>query len=332
MQDITNILEKYYNIKPLKIEKIRKVYKISSSEGDYCLKEYKNKEHESLHFQMEVLHHLQGNNFQSTYTIIPTIEKKLLISHNNHTYFLADWINGEAFNFSNLNQLKKAAQALANLHNYSLKLNVNKEVRVRSSFHKPPQFLHVKIGPYYNSMILERLLYLQRKYSYHELLTAIQLFEEAISFFPYQKYKKLWNSEQKEQAFVHGDYNYSNIILSPNNNAFLIDFDNVNFNIRITDLIFLIQLHMGTDGRYISDILRSYHQIRPLSQLEFDIIKSQLLVPAKAYWKMNIQEKVQQELTPSFIKSYISPFLKRDLFAKVKNLSFEKVFITEKEN
>lgn len=154
------------------------------------------------------------------------------------------------------------------------------------------------------------------------LKIALERMEYAERLFPIDSYKELVKTERKENTFIHGDYNYSNLVFSPEGKVYLLDFDGSHYCVRIIDLLFLCHLHMGKNAEMLLEILKSYHQVRPLSLIEFEVVKSLLFVPGKIYRDINIRTHLNIPIHRDWLIRNLTGYSSTESFDTIKRLSY----------
>lgn len=324
--NISKMLLKKYGLRttlqPLEItvRRNRKVYKVQTKDRNYALKEYNRSI--DINYHVSLLDRLDKNGFHQSPKVITTLDGSSSVESDGTTYVLSEWIDGIEPSFSNIIHLKAASALLASFHRAARFPNQEVIKAAPNSFLDTPTFREIKVGQNKMSTISEKLNEWVKQFGSDPLRIALERMEYAEFNFPIDSYIELFTSEKKENSFNHGDYNSTNLILTPKNKLYVIDFDGSSFSVRINDLLFLCHLHMGDNAKMLLDILKSYHQVRPLSLKEFDIVKSILFVPGNIYWIMHINTYLHNPIDSDWITQHLSRYSGKDYFEKIKKLSY----------
>ena len=326
--EIDDILVKIYGLHPISIikhsHKKGNIFIVTTDNKTYILKVYSRPVNHD--FQIAILNQLTKNGFTQFPRVIFTKNGQSSVEMGSLRYVLYEWIDGTIPSFHRIRQLKMAASFLASFHAVAEGLDedvINKSTR--NDFLYPATFGEVRVGPFRNKVILNRLNEWVNHFGTDPLRIALERMEYAENMFSTDNYKELLQTEKEKNTFIHGDYNYSNLIYSPKGKVYLIDFDASSVYMRICDLLFLCHLHMGKEAEYLIDILKSYHQIRPLSRLEFEIIKAELFVPGKIYWEMHINTHSNHPINEEWINNRLAIYALKERFDKIRTLSFKDI-------
>lgn len=320
--DISKLLIKKYGLRPLLITKIRNrnVYKVHTTDKIYAFKVYDWPA--AINFHITLLHQLDKNGFRQFPKVITTLDGSGSVEMGDMSYVLSEWIEGVQPSFSNIEHLKIASAFLALFHRAAKAPEQEVMKNVPNAFLYPTTFHDMQVGPYRIGVVKNRLNEWVKQFGTDPLRIALERMEYAEYFFPIDSYKELVTSERKENTFIHGDYNYSNLIFSPEGKVYLIDFDGSHYCVRISDLLSLCHLHMGENAEMLLDILKSYHRVRPLTLTEFEIVKNQLFVPGKIYWKMHLNSFYNNPIDKDWIIQNLARFSSKESFDTIKRLSY----------
>ena len=322
--EIIDILKLKYGLNPVSIKHHRNVYKVQTLENTYALKVYDWPVHHNFHYELQ--QQLINNGFNYFPQVTTTLDGLNSAIDSNLIYILSEWIEGAKPSFSNIDQLKNASAFLGSFHLAALVPDQSIISKGPNDFLLPASFYDVRVGQYRNRVIYEKLKEWVQQFGTDPLRIALERMEYAEYIFSLNSYKELMVAEEEKNTFVHGDYNSSNLILSPKGQMYVIDFDDSSSYLRVSDLIFLCHLYMGKEGEWLLDILKSYHHVRPLSELEFEFIKSQLFVPGKIYWEMHIKSFLDQQVSKEWIYQNLSAYCVNTVYKKIKMLSYSHLF------
>lgn len=322
--EIIDILKLKYGLNPVFIKHHRNVYKVQTVEKTYSLKVYDWPVHHNFHYELH--RQLKNNGFNYFPQVIPTLDGSNSAIDSNLIYILSEWIEGVKPSFSNKDHLKNASAFLGSFHLAALISDQGILSKGPNDFLLPYSFFDVRVGQYRNGVIYEKLIEWVQQFGTDPLRIAQERMEYAAYIFPLDIYKELVETEEEKNTFIHGDYNNSNVILSTKGQMYVIDFDDSSSYLRVSDLIFLCHLYMGKEGEWLLDILKSYHRVRPLSELEFEFIKSQLFVPGKIYWEMHTKSFLDQQVSKEWIYQNLSMYCVNTVYQKIKMLSYSDLF------
>ena len=324
--NIRRILKNKYglrtNLNPLVVAKRRNrcLYKVQTTDKSYALKIYERPV--AIDYQLACFDQLEKNGFHQVPQVISTVDGEGSVEKGDTTFVLSEWIEGAQPSFSNVKTLKKVSAFLASFHQAAKTPEQAVIQNTRNLFTKCTTFHDIKVGQNKMGAISSKLDEWVQQFGTDPLKIARERMEYVEHNFPNDSYMELLESERKENTFIHGDFNPANLILSPNGKMYLIDFDGSSYYVRISDLLFLCHLHMGNKAESLSNILQSYHQVRPLSLTEFEIVKSLLLVPGNLYWDMHMKTYSNKPIDKDWIIQSLTRYSNEEKFYTIKKLSY----------
>lgn len=304
-----------YGINVIDIKQRRKLYKITAEEGVFSLKEYSRVK--QVAFQVAALEHLAKQRFEFVPKIVYSKTGNPLSTGDGKYFFLTEWIEGSIVSINNLQKLEIASSLLAHFHLFSSNIESDFIKQENYQFNEGVSFFGMSL-----SRMKDLLMRWSKEYKSEALLEAFQMLTTISKDFPEDQFTHLVQLEKNENAFIHGDYNYPNIIDSPNKSLYLIDFDKSQLAIRITDLLNFCHLHMGEGGERCMPILKAYHKVRPLSQLEFDVLKFHLLFPSRIIWNVISRQNSKLLINSEWITKNITPFLSSERKLAINRITF----------
>lgn len=292
-----NVLSKYnmdvYDIENIKFkdtDKQRAVYKVSTSKGIMCLKKvYYDKP--SLLFIYSVIEWLNAKGVFCP-RLISTSKGIKYVEYNGDLFILTDWIDGRKCNYDDINDIKIAAENLAMIHSSSKNFKPitgscikESESDYFKSFNK--HFLQMlelsnnafMIGDSFSKIYLEHFDY------------NIEKAQESIYTLSLIDFNIPLGDEVSGMAICHLDYVNKNLIFTPDNRLYIIDFDKAAMEMPVHDIYgFLRRILKRENTSWDFEIykisIESYEKIRPLSYNEHLIIASLLMFPHK-FWKVS---------------------------------------------
>jgi CotS family spore coat protein len=271
-------IEQEYGIKILKQLKVRDVYKlITQNHGILCLKSYNIPEME-IRFIVQVLTHLVASDFRYGPKILSTLSQSPWITRNEVHYMLTNWVVGQNPDFDKRIHFKKALRILAKFHSVAQGLPNQHipEARIR-----------------YNKLW-------ERFTSYRNILGQNSKMEpfisncnEALEQLNRTTVVKAIDQEQAAFAFVHGDFNYPNLILDRSRSIHLIDFDNTSLNVRMQDFSHILHRNFPWRGKEILCWIEYYNRKRSLSKEDLHLLHTLLLIPYPVIRAFQLQKRLQ---------------------------------------
>lgn len=265
-------------------EKQRAVYKVIFCDKEYCLKKvYYQKE--DLLYVYSAIEWLFRHNINVP-KLLPTNIKGRFVSHNNMLYILTPWIEGYKCDFDNTNHLISSIIELAKLHKCSINFEPIKGSKQRkgmddlyiSTLKHFEQLLQssnkaFKIGDTFSKEFL---------FNFENNLELAKLSLEVASSI---------DNSCLSSSLCHGDYVNKNIIFSPSNKVWLIDFDKCKYDYCAHDIsYFLRRLLKRTSTNWDLDLtlvlLNSYNKYRHLTDSDLKYIVSYICFPQK-FWKLS---------------------------------------------
>lgn len=257
-------LEKHYGIQILKMARIRDVYKIATrSHGLLCLKSYEIPE-EEMQFITQIFTHLLQRDFNYGPKVLLTVDHSYCLVINGAYYMLTNWVKGEHPQFTKKEHFKKGIRRLATFHS------------IAQGFNAP----HIPA---------DRIRYTQlKKYiksdcnylvDYPKLNQMMSICEEALDHVEHPSVVQGIEREQEAMAFIHGDYNYPNLMLDTTKKMHMIDFDNTSLHVRMEDFAHILHRNVAWMGKDMLRWIQYYDKYRPLSKEDLHVLYTLLLVP-----------------------------------------------------
>jgi CotS family spore coat protein len=257
-------IEQEYGIKITEWAKIRDVYRvITQDHGILCLKTYATPESE-ICFITHVIRHLFENGFAYAPKMILTLGGSPWITCNETHYVLSNWVVGEHPDFYNKKHYKKALRLLAKFHSAAQGI---------SCLEVPDKRFK------YNNMQDKVKRYRDILSAYPKTEHLISCCDEAIDHLNYTEVIQAIEQEQAAAAFVHGDYNYPNLVKDTSRDIHMIDFENTSLNVRMQDFAHILHRNLAWEGQETLRWIEYYDRKRPLSREDLHLLLSLLLVP-----------------------------------------------------
>ncbi|MFC5406533.1 phosphotransferase [Cohnella soli] len=256
-------VEQMYGIKIRDTFQIRDVYRIRTADASYCLKSYVFPEDE-VRFITRILSYMDEHGFTRGQKVYPTLEQSSYMTHDGVSYTLTNWVDGQRPVFAMKIDLKNGVRTLAKFHSIAEGFPSAEApvARIRYSG------LNHEVSEY------KQLL---SQYKNSEHLAA--LCEEVLGYLHQPKVLEAVDAEQKASAFVHGDYNYPNLMKDKRGKLHLIDFDNSSLHARMKDLSHILHRNFVWNGAEMLRWIDYYQRYRQLSSSDLSLLHALLSAP-----------------------------------------------------
>jgi Ser/Thr protein kinase RdoA (MazF antagonist) len=274
------------------------VFLLQAGSGQYCLKSYQIPE-EEMRFLASVFERLRESGFQQAPVATRTVSGEVFFLYKGSRYMLTPWIAGRAPDFSRGRELKKALRTLARFHLHARGL--------------PPEQVpasRIRVGEIRKNLTDYPAALQRRK----RLTPLMELCREAEAAAAHPDFQNSLDKELQAGAFIHGDYNYPNLVLDPSRKLHLIDFENCSLQSRMEDLSHILHRNAPFQASRMLKLVESYDRIRPLDAGDRRVLYVLLLLPYPAIRAMRQKKKKSFPNPPDWKK--LSRYLK-DLSALI---------------
>lgn len=290
---IKYIVESKYGLKVNALEKIKNVYRIKADDKDYCLKVIKYNFNHFI-FIIEAIKHLQNKGFEKIPKMIKTVGGKDFIElESNHAY-LTEWINARESNYDNPVDVSIAARKLAELHDKSMGFQVDRRMEPRVGWFKWIENFITRSDEIldFKRRIAAKQYMSEFDYMYLDAMEEeLERIENSLEHLSDSEYLTKMQREIEKRGFCHHDYAHHNVLIEPNNQVNIIDFDYCMLDSHLHDLSSLIVRTMKNGKWNINDTLKlldSYSSIYPIEKDDIQIIAAFIEFP-QDYWQVGIQ-------------------------------------------
>lgn len=283
-------IERQFDIKIETIKATKGVYYLKTNNGERCLKKI-NYGPQKLLFVYGAKEHLVKNGFDKVDNYFLNIEGEPYALVNEDLYTLSDWLEGRECDFHNIEEVRKASETLAMMHEASKGYDPPENSKLKSDLGRWPTLMtkRIKALDKMKDMIRKKsvksdfdLIYLKSMDFYKEIG------KEALKEMQESEYYQLCMIAEEEKGFCHHDYTYHNIILTEQEDVFVIDFDYCKREVRSFDISnYMTKVLKRVDWSFdfAKVIIESYNSVSKLSQAEYKVIYSYLLFPQR-YWRL----------------------------------------------
>lgn len=290
---IKYIIESKYDLKVNALEKIKNVYRVNADDKDYCLKVIKYNFNHFL-FIIEAIKHLQNNGFQKIPKMIKTIEGMDFIELEGNYAYLTIWVNARECNYDNPMDMLTASKKLAELHNKSIGFQVDRRMEPRVGWFKWLENFITRSNEIldFKRRITAKSYMSEFDYMYLDSMEEeFGRIERSIADLSESGYLGKMQREIEKRGFCHHDYAHHNVLIEPNMEVNIIDFDYCMLDSHLHDLSSLMVRVMKNGKWDIStalSILEAYSSIYPIEQDDVSIMSAFIEFP-QDYWQVGIQ-------------------------------------------
>lgn len=281
MNDRSVSLLSNYDVEVLRTWKGRGAILCETKQGILIWKEYVGHK-EKIVYQDAMLQVIRERGFPNVESIFRNKEQELLSQDQDGTlYVLKTYFEGRECNVHDMEECRQAIRTLAALHK-----TANQESSLSGTcfthsahreFEKHNRELK-KVRRYLKerSQKTDFEIFLMESYDYFFSL-ALQITEE----------QKLFQQEEEDSSFCHGDYQYHNIIIS-GNEMNVINFEKCHQASSVKDLYLFMRKLLEKSNWSESvgfDLTQIYESIRPMEKEEYRQLFYRLAYPEK-FWKI----------------------------------------------
>ena len=302
MVEKSSELKKYlslkYDIDILDVTPVKNVMRITTSEGDKCLKKVKFKKEHFL-FILCAMKHLLDNGFDGILPFIPEKSGNLYVELEYGFGFLTDWVRSRECNYSNPIELKMAAASLGRLHKCSENFSPVKGSQPRLywgewinkfSRRMDEMIEFKKIIENKNEITDFDRVYIDNfNYYFNQGVRAIEHLKQT-------RYFELSERESEKKSFCHHDYAHHNVLITENFKVYIIDFDYCICDTRIHDLTSLIirnMRHGNWNMEKAQFIIDGYLKVGTLEKDEIPVMNAFIEFP-QDFWQVGLQYYVEK--------------------------------------
>lgn len=321
MGEITEAIRENYNLDIISTSNFRDGVIVATPEGKKFLRKIPFSA-ERIRFIHNAKEHLNNNNFTNIDRYCCTTENLPYMSYEDNCYTLTKVVDGRECNFDSKPDLNNAVSMLATMHKATRGFEPDEKAYPKSELGKLPKNYQKRLS---DMKKMKKFASRGRGKFDYLFLDCVDYFytlgEDALKRLDVSVYNKLAEEALKEGSFCHHDYTHSNIILK-NENIYIINFDSCCMELKLYDLTNLIRRKMrkcNWDVKEAKNIIREYHDIEPISDEEFGVLRVMLQFPQK-FWR--ITNKYYNSRHGWAEKIYIAK-----LYEVIEEIKYHKNFI-----
>ncbi len=291
MQDYERSVLEKYDIDIHSTRKIRGAVLCDAGQEMYLLKE-SSMSAERVESLAELYECLENQSWCNVDRIIKNQEDTYITSaENGNKYILKQWFSGRECDLRKPGELIDAAGMLAKLHmvmQYEPKNPVAAAESLETEYLKHNRELK-KVRSYIRKSVSKN------NFEFAFLKSFDQMYvwaESALELLTGSAYKKLYQESIEKSYFVHGEYNYHNIMMNnaePKSNIVAVtNFEKYKKDIQVEDFYYFLRKVMekyGWKERLGDSLLNAYSAVKPLTEDEMEYLQLRLVYPEK-FWKI----------------------------------------------
>lgn len=267
------------------------VYLLKTDKGNKCLKKINYGQNKLLYIY-KAKDTIQSNGFSRIDKYFLTADGSPYAMVNEDLYIMTDWIDGKECDFKKEDELRKAAENLAEFHSCARGFEYDANIKMRNDIGKLVTTYERRVSTLNKMRDIARKT--KKKSEFDLLYLAnveyfMQLAKAAVREVDIRSYGKVCQGAMEDKVLCHHDYTYHNILIDASNAAYIVDFDYCKEEVQIYDLSTLIVKalkRVDWNPAYGETILRSYDSVRKISMDEMHIMKTMLRFPQR-FWRLS---------------------------------------------
>jgi CotS family spore coat protein len=333
--ELKSLIKNNYGISPIKIEKIKNIFKITCSDETYSLKviPYSN---ERLNFILGAYKHLIENGFDEVLDIIKTIDGRDYIKIDQGYAYLNKYFKSRLVSYENPLELSLSAKILARLHKYSQGFKINKDMDIRVLWGLWPLNFKNKERDIlsFKKEITNKKEKTDFDLCYLSLIdNEVVSIEQSLETIINSEYESLMKEEVVLEGFCHHDFAHHNILINNELDMKIIDFDYVILDSHLHDLSSLMIRKMRYNKWSTEDaafIIKSYNSEYRIKEEEIEVMAGFMLFP-QDFWQIGIQYYIEKQpwgeefFNKKIERIYLDKEGKENFINRFSKISYEQV-------
>lgn len=329
------IVEDNYGLSPVKIEKIKNIYKITCDNRTYSLKVIPYSK-ERLNFILGAYKHLIEKGLCEVLDIIRTKDGCDFIEIDNGYAYLNKFFDSRTVSYDNPFELSLSAKALARLHKFSQGFKINEEMDIRALWGLWPLNFKNKERDIlsFKKEIINKKEKTDFDLGYLSLIDdEVVSIEQSLERIINSNYESLMKEEVVLEGFCHHDFAHHNVLINNNLDIKIIDFDYLILDSHLHDLSSLIIRKMRYNKWSIEDalfIMKSYNSEYRIKDEELKVMGGFIQFP-QDFWQVGIQYYVEKQpwgedfFNKKIEKIYLDREGKASFINKFDKISYKQV-------
>jgi len=277
-----------YDLNVIRTYKGRQSIICETDKGLKLIKEL-NCHSQKIEFQSQVKSLLVNSEFYHIDCFVPNIDGEIITRDKDETsYIMKEWFDGREIDVKNRNEILLAVKILAMIHNKMVFGNSGITQNHRCEDLNLEFEKHNKELKKVKNFIREK----NKKTDYEIcLLHVFEMFREdgikAYNRLVISRYNELKADAAERGCVCHGDYNQHNVLIIKGFPA-ITNFDKCKVGVQVGDLYNFMRKILeknNWDVELGKSMIRTYHEIRPLSDPEMENLLIRFIYPEK-FWKI----------------------------------------------
>lgn len=273
-----------YGLKVEDVQPLGRVWKLTTATGNKALKKLSCNDVRVV-FIYSLLEHMARKGFSRTPRFIRTEYNTPFIRRDNEYYILSDWIEGREVNFKVHSELILAVEELARFHLAAEGMCLEQGTEVLNNWGTWPNKFAERNNDlhqyYYFAQNAEKKGLFHQLYLDHFSHFANQA-GIAVELLNKSSYTQLVEDGQLKGIVCHRNYQEENILMNPQGNLHILNFDMAIQDLRIYDLGSLLQRVMiknKWDFDLSRELIETYEMVNPLATAELEVLLAVLYFP-----------------------------------------------------
>lgn len=290
IEEIKGIVQRAYGLQIKKIKPHRYIFKLETNLGTLFFKPFHLSE-DILKLIVEVQSHLTEQGFNQFIPFIPTLQGCPYYKQGQQLFYLTRWIDCHPSNYNNPFELRQVMELFGHFHKMARNFQpINKMPQLLGRW---PEIFQDRI----NQLTESKMIASNKNYSNivdNFFLKKIDFYLEeshrALNLLAETDYHHLCQLARKISSFCHHDPAHHNVLITPDNRAYLIDFDYIISDLHLHDLASIIIRNGKSSNwnmRRCEYILEAYQQVKPITSQELAVIHAFITFPYDFWFIIN---------------------------------------------
>lgn len=319
---------------PLKVKEKRGVYRVTTTQGERCLKEVTGKV-DRIIFMIDAMDYVKQQGFKRFADCLPALDGNMVVKHNSSSYLVQEWLEGKEPDYRNGYAIARAAETIAMFHRAGRGFFPKPSCKAKNKLGRWPKKLAKKADQ------LEHYLCMAESSSHPSRFEKILIkygnwlryhARESLIKLKNSKYQELVAAAREGGSLVHGDTAVRNFVMI-NGVVYLIDFDSIAIDIPVTDLWRLLRRTLRRqqwDIHLVEKILDSYRRCFSLNRREKEVLLAFLEFPekpwriAKEYYEKRLEKGWSEEDLVEKLSDFLNQHQEIDEFLEDFRRSIEQ--------
>lgn len=274
-------------------QRVRKVWRLQTERGCYCLKKSILSPCDLLFVESAVLH-LRARGFTAVLPAMPALSGAPYVCTAEGTFVLYPWLQSREADFDRPDDLSLAARVLTELHEASRGFIPYRGDVDRVRWGLWPQIFTARRNQLFEfglrASVMARASPFCARYA-HLFPYYYAEAGRALASLAVLPYGELCREAVRSRTICHHDFSARNLLIDEQGRPFVVDFDYCLADLRLHDLAnFILRLlrHGHWRPETAATALALYHRHSPLDDREYAVLYALLLWP-QDFWQIGLQ-------------------------------------------